>query len=431
MEQSGVVGLSISGDAQRVTDFRDAPFCTKYVLAQLLGMEQITEDVVRGWIESRALAIVEMGANPIRHWHCCNTPLRGIRYNGYRQAREVAPMPSPSLQAKKAYCAKARQSNYAASLRLEGFQVTTADAERNIKDAGVERFFYSKTTESHLDDIITDEEPMFDQLLLQLREGIIKDKSLISEMIAHFEIRNKSLRSNMFQIGSSFYDGLERVLSDKSYVRRLVEKIISPSSKAFQTALQEKGITPELLSILLKQQPNIIKNIQQQAAESFSGLLDNLDRQEVFKLAKNAHIKAMTENLSPRAKVEQYSKLSYRVITRPSSDLPLGDTIVFFETDRKQKYTNFLQKGDELLSVIMPLSPSQYLIGTPRENLTIIDEELPSLIASTSYSFILAPYSDDSFKDLIPEIGTMGSIFSHEDIEGIFEESFLDFINSQ
>ncbi|MDH0959368.1 DNA-binding protein [Pseudomonas chengduensis] len=55
MELSGVGGLSISGDAQRVTDFRDAPFCTKYVLAQLLGMEQITEDVVRGWIESHNL----------------------------------------------------------------------------------------------------------------------------------------------------------------------------------------------------------------------------------------------------------------------------------------------------------------------------------------------------------------------------------------
>ena len=56
MEQSGVVGLSISGDAQRVTDFRDAPFCTKYMLAQLLGMEQIPKDVVRGWIESHALS---------------------------------------------------------------------------------------------------------------------------------------------------------------------------------------------------------------------------------------------------------------------------------------------------------------------------------------------------------------------------------------
>ncbi|MDH4555757.1 DUF2559 family protein [Pseudomonas sp. BN417] len=41
-------------------------------------------------------------------------------------------MATPSLQAKKAYYAKARQSNYVASLRLEGFDVTPADAERKL-----------------------------------------------------------------------------------------------------------------------------------------------------------------------------------------------------------------------------------------------------------------------------------------------------------
>ena len=65
MEQSGVVGLSISGEAQRVTDFRDAPFCTKYVLAQLLGMEQITEDMVRGWMKSHALPTVKIGRHHV------------------------------------------------------------------------------------------------------------------------------------------------------------------------------------------------------------------------------------------------------------------------------------------------------------------------------------------------------------------------------
>ncbi|WP_122803038.1 YhfG family protein [Pseudomonas sp. Leaf127] len=39
-------------------------------------------------------------------------------------------MTTPSLQAKKAYCAKTRKSNYAASLRLEGFDTTPSDAER-------------------------------------------------------------------------------------------------------------------------------------------------------------------------------------------------------------------------------------------------------------------------------------------------------------
>ena len=40
-------------------------------------------------------------------------------------------MSHPSLQIKKAYFAKVRRSNFA-SLRLAGFQVTPADAERPL-----------------------------------------------------------------------------------------------------------------------------------------------------------------------------------------------------------------------------------------------------------------------------------------------------------
>lgn len=48
------------------------------------------------------------------------------------KATEVVTVTTPSLQAKKAYCAKTRQSNYAASLRLEGYSTTPADAERPL-----------------------------------------------------------------------------------------------------------------------------------------------------------------------------------------------------------------------------------------------------------------------------------------------------------
>lgn len=41
-------------------------------------------------------------------------------------------MPTASLQAKKAYYAKVRRSNYVASLRLEGFQVTQTDVSREL-----------------------------------------------------------------------------------------------------------------------------------------------------------------------------------------------------------------------------------------------------------------------------------------------------------
>lgn len=58
MEQSGVVGLTIEGQAERIVSFREAPFCTQLVLAEMMGVEQITEDVVRGWVETYTLPTV-------------------------------------------------------------------------------------------------------------------------------------------------------------------------------------------------------------------------------------------------------------------------------------------------------------------------------------------------------------------------------------
>jgi len=55
-----------------------------------------------------------------------------LRYTELLSNLEVATMPTPSLAAKKAYCAKTRRSNYAASLRLEGFDTTPLDAERTL-----------------------------------------------------------------------------------------------------------------------------------------------------------------------------------------------------------------------------------------------------------------------------------------------------------
>lgn len=50
-------------------------------------------------------------------------------YNPRIIASEVSPMGTVSLEAKKAYAARTRRSNYAASLRLEGFKVTFSDGE--------------------------------------------------------------------------------------------------------------------------------------------------------------------------------------------------------------------------------------------------------------------------------------------------------------
>ncbi|WP_137823869.1 DNA-binding protein [Pseudomonas sp. D(2018)] len=69
MEQSGVVGLTFEGNPVRITDFRDAPFCTQLVLAEMLGIEVITEDVVRGWVETATVPTVKIGRRRVINLH--------------------------------------------------------------------------------------------------------------------------------------------------------------------------------------------------------------------------------------------------------------------------------------------------------------------------------------------------------------------------
>ena len=61
MEESGIVGFTVTGAAEKISDFRTAPFCSQAVFAQMLGLEEITEDVVRGWVETKTIPTAKIG----------------------------------------------------------------------------------------------------------------------------------------------------------------------------------------------------------------------------------------------------------------------------------------------------------------------------------------------------------------------------------
>lgn len=66
MQQSGVLGLSIQGDAEHVRDFRSAPLVTQAVFADMLGLSR---DVIRGWIESGVVPSVKIGRRRVVNLH--------------------------------------------------------------------------------------------------------------------------------------------------------------------------------------------------------------------------------------------------------------------------------------------------------------------------------------------------------------------------
>lgn len=57
--------------------------------------------------------------------------IQRFSYNHALNASEVLLM-SITLETKKAYAAKTRKSNYAASLRLEGYKMNPADGDRDL-----------------------------------------------------------------------------------------------------------------------------------------------------------------------------------------------------------------------------------------------------------------------------------------------------------
>lgn len=69
MEDSGIAGLTITGAVEKVTDFRTAPFCSQAVFAQMLGMEDIMEDVVRGWVETKTVPTAKIGRRRVINLH--------------------------------------------------------------------------------------------------------------------------------------------------------------------------------------------------------------------------------------------------------------------------------------------------------------------------------------------------------------------------
>lgn len=69
MEQSGIVGFDTQGNPERVNDLRDAPFCSKHVFAKLLGIDVITVDVVRGWIEFGTVPTAKIGRHCVINLH--------------------------------------------------------------------------------------------------------------------------------------------------------------------------------------------------------------------------------------------------------------------------------------------------------------------------------------------------------------------------
>ncbi|MHB8483350.1 MAG: DUF4238 domain-containing protein [Nitrospiria bacterium] len=124
----------------------------------------------------------------------------------------------------------------------------------NITNVGVEKFFYTEGTDTVADDLITDAEDPYSDLIQRARTvlpGVISDPQIPS-LISHLESRTKHFRENFLRAGNYLISRSLDLMFENGLLLDILERIIlkDPSnfSKLISDKLANQGLPLEFLN---------------------------------------------------------------------------------------------------------------------------------------------------------------------------------------
>ncbi|MGY2286713.1 DUF4238 domain-containing protein [Pseudomonas gingeri] len=314
------------------------------------------------------------------------------------------------------------------------FKKSIPSYEANIKNIGLERFFYSIDTETELDDKITKKEELeLFPIIDRLRADLIteSDTPRIAEMLTHFETRAKHFRSNATASFAGILSEFDRVFSNESSLYPFLKEVLSLRSPFFQKALNDAGLNLNLVSALFESQPELLDRATRDIAKNISGKIlkeRESTRENLIRSAKSGHLQSLANEISSSARTDRYKELNFSIINHPNESLILGDSILLFEIDGTRKFTPFLDKKDKLISVILPLSSKKYLAGHYGNSFKE-PENLNLEIASCSLDYFISGLNDASTQSLQDEIGKNAHWVTEKQVSEIFHDCMVSAIN--
>lgn len=306
----------------------------------------------------------------------------------------------------------------------------TQPFQTNVKNVGVEGFFYSVDQDAELDKAITNFEGEFSSLVSDLRSlaaPATVDAVRIAQLLAHLEIRTRHLRQSFLETGTHLLDELMRFASDEEafgrYFRRAIERDPSLMQDAMAKEMRKYGVPMQMLSQVMEMSKPLLeqslpRTLSQMSAfatqfrNSLPGMLNDA--------AKAGHIKALAGTLAPASKVNRFVSLQFRVIESVVS-LPLGDSIVLFQVAGERTFTPFFEGKDELVATFLPLSAHRVLVGSDT-SYELDAPRLRSEIARCSQEHFISSEGPPEHADLVPLIGENAHLLSSDQVETMVSE---------
>lgn len=302
----------------------------------------------------------------------------------------------------------------------------------NIKNIGLEGYFYSVNKETTLDDLITEVESEFASFVENLRnnpESIVNQK-IAAQLIAHLEVRTKNLRQSFTQTTETLFLEVASFLNDPIRSRQFVEKQVKEElPKMLEEEMIKRGIPPVLFPIyknqfapfVNQQIPEMIhktRELMEYISQNISTILENS--------MKSGHIQALLKSHTPPVKVSAYQKLNFKIIDTDGVEMPLGDSAVIFKLKGENSYKQYYGIGNKLAYVVLPISPTKILVGL-NGDFKVDMSSLPLAIATCSLNYFIANENSKRNQDLVQQISTNTKLVTDAEVEKILRRFIQDF----
>jgi len=187
------------------------------------------------------------------------------------------------------------------------FTINGTPYEPNLRNIGLEKFFYGAPEESTVDEIITDKEITYIGQLEKLRayesSGSV-DNSFPAEFITHLIVRSKHIRESFQEAGSAIIDVVKTKLDSPERHYQMLSNLIKNQPELIENSLSEEldKHLPQnfpqhqkdaLIQSLKSVVPQMLPDFAQKGHALFSQLLPKMI-DDMPNISKTAHIKALS-----------------------------------------------------------------------------------------------------------------------------------------
>jgi hypothetical protein len=306
--------------------------------------------------------------------------------------------------------------------------------EVGIRDVGVEENFYNVESDSSVDKTITIiEREEFAGIIEQARIGSCDAQTLshvIPTLIAHLEVRSRHLRMTFTELANRAWTNILGYFDDPALAAAMVREHLrrNPAElrKLAAKELRSKGLPSHMAPTFAKQTAGVIAALPDHLliASFWTPLLPHIRAALESRMGpsiKKAHIDALARSVSPETRVDQYRRLHFSIRDIASNDLILGDAAVLFQVKEPDRWKPYLDKGDELIAVYLPITPARVIVGSLEEP-AIESPAIRQQVARTSHNFFISAQSSPSDIELSKQIGVAALPLSEDEMRSLSQQ---------